>query len=70
MKERKISVDKPDTDNPEWTGEEVACARPALEVLPHAFCKASAAVLLTPQDRQSRIDAVLQQFIAEHPAAR
>ncbi len=98
MSKRKISADTPDADNPEWTGEEVARARPAREVLPQVFSKARAEALLAPRGRpkaeatkvrvgirlspevvahfkasgsgwQTRIDAVLQQFIAEHPAA-
>ncbi len=70
MKKRKISADTPDTDNHEWTGEEVACARPALEVLPQIFSKECAEALLTTDDRQTSLAEVRQQFIAEHPAAR
>ena len=70
MNKRIISADTPDTENPEWTGEAVASAQPAREVLPQVFSKARAEALLAPHGRETHIDAVLQQLIAERPATR
>lgn len=98
MSKRKIQPDTPDTDNPEWSAEDMAQARPAHELLPSLFGAARTEALLTSRGRpkaevtkvrvgirlspevlehfkssgsgwQTRIDAVLRQFIAEHPGA-
>ncbi len=98
MSKRKSRPDTPDTDNPEWTANDVAQARPARELLPGLFSASRTASLLTPRGRpkaevtkvrvgirlspeviehfkasgsgwQTRIDAALRQFIAEHPGA-
>jgi uncharacterized protein (DUF4415 family) len=97
MSKRKIQPHTPDTDNPEWTAEDFAQARPAHEVLPKIFSKARSEALLAPRGRpkvevtkvrvgirlssevvnhfkasgdgwQTRIDAALRQYIAEHPS--
>lgn len=86
-------------ENPEWTAEDFAKARPASEVLPQIFGEKVAKELLKPRGRprvefpkerinirlshevvehfksvgkgwQTRIDAALRQFIAEHPTAQ
>lgn len=85
-------------ENPEWTAEDFAKARPASEVLPQIFGEKVAKEMLKPRGRprvefpkerinirlshevvehfksagdgwQTRIDAALRQFIAEHPTA-
>ena len=40
-----------DEDNPEWTAQEVARARPASEVLPQLFGASTAKALLKPRGR-------------------
>jgi uncharacterized protein (DUF4415 family) len=96
MSKSKIQPHTPDTDNPAWTTEEVAKAKPAGEVLTQLFSAERAQSLLTPRGRpkadvtkvrvgirlspevidhfkasgdgwQTRIDAALRQFIADHP---
>ena len=98
MSKRKIQPATPDTDNPAWTAEDFAQARPAREVLPEIFSKARTEALLAHRGRpkaevtkvrvgirlssevidhfkasgdgwQTRIDAALRQYIAEHPSA-
>lgn len=88
-----------DADNPEWTAEDFANARPASEVLPQLFSAKVAREMLKPRGRpraahpkerinirlshevvehfkssgegwQTRIDAALREFIAEHPVRR
>ena len=87
-----------DDENPEWTMEDFAKARPASEMLPQLFGEEAAKKMLKPRGRppvefpkerinirlshevvkhfkstgegwQTRIDAALRQFIAEHPNA-
>ena len=99
MSKRKTQPHKPDTDNPVWTAEDVAKAKPAGEVLTQLFSPKRAQSLLTPRGGpkadvtkvrvgirlspqviahfkasgngwQTRIDAALRQFIAEHPGSR
>lgn len=36
-------------DNPEWTAQEIACARPASEVLPRLFGASAANEMLKPR---------------------
>ena len=98
MSKRKIQPHTADTDNPAWTAQDFAKARPAQAVLSQIFSQARADALLTPRGRpkadvtkvrvgirlspevvdhfkasgegwQTRIDAALRQFIAEHPGA-
>lgn len=98
MSNRKIKADTADDDNPAWTDENFARARPARDVLPGLFSQSRAEALLTPRGRpkadvtkvrvgirlspevidhfkasgrgwQTRVDAALKQFIAEHPVA-
>ncbi|PVE07735.1 hypothetical protein B472_07610 [Limnohabitans sp. Rim28] len=98
MSKRKTQSHTPDTDNPAWTVEDLAKARPAGEVLGQLFSPERTQSLLTPRGRpkaeitkvrvgmrlspeviahfkasgdgwQTRIDAALRQFIAEHPGS-
>jgi len=46
LTKRKSPADMPDEDNPEWTAEDFAKARPASEVLPEIFSKEVADVML------------------------
>ena len=98
MSNRKVKPDTPNADNPAWTDENFARARPAREVLPGLFSAARSEALLSPRGRpkadltkirvgirlsaeviehfkasgrgwQTRVDAALKQFIAEHPSA-
>lgn len=41
-----------DDDNPEWTAEALACARPASEVLPEIFGAQVAKTMLKPRGKQ------------------
>lgn len=43
---RKQSATRPDDDNPEWTAEDIAKARPAAEVLPELIGESAAQDLL------------------------
>jgi len=99
MSKRKIQPHTPDTENPAWSANDFAQARPAHEVLPEVFSQARSDALLTPRGRpkaevtkvrvgirlssevinhfkasgdgwQTRIDAALRQYIAEHPSSR
>jgi uncharacterized protein (DUF4415 family) len=96
MSKRKTQSHMPDADNPAWTSEDMAKARPASEVLNQLFSPERAQSLFTPRGRpkaevtklrvgirlspeviahfkasgngwQTRIDAALRQFIADHP---
>jgi uncharacterized protein (DUF4415 family) len=96
MSKRKTQSHTPDTDNPAWTAEDLAKARPASEVLSQLLSPERTQSLLIPRGRpkaevtkvrvgirlspeviahfkasgdgwQTRIDAALRQFIAEHP---
>jgi uncharacterized protein (DUF4415 family) len=98
MSKRKTQPHTPDTDNPAWTVEDLAQARPAVEVLGQLFSPDRVQSLLTPRGRpkaevtkvrvgirlspeviahfkasgdgwQTRIDAALRQFMAEHPGS-
>ena len=40
-----------DEDNPEWTAQEIARARPASEVLPKLFSASASKVMLKPRGR-------------------
>ncbi len=51
MSKRRIRPDTPDADNPTWTGEDFARARPASEVLPALLGDARAADLLATRGR-------------------
>ena len=51
MNKHKILPDTPDTDNPEWTAEDIAQAHPAQEVLPTLFSQARVEALLTRRGR-------------------
>ena len=46
LTKRNSPADMPDEDNPEWTAEDFAKARPASEVLPEIFSKTVADVML------------------------
>ena len=99
MSKRKTHPHTPNTDNPAWTAEDVAKAKPAGKVLTQLFSAERAQSLLTPRGRpkadvkkvrvgirlspevidhfkasgdgwQTRIDAALRQFIAEHQGSR
>jgi uncharacterized protein (DUF4415 family) len=99
MSKRKIQPHTPHTENPAWTTEDFAKAKPASEMLHGLFSPKRALSLLTPRGRpkadvtkvrvgirlspdvidhfkasgdgwQTRIDAALRQFIAEHPGSR
>ncbi|MCW5256219.1 hypothetical protein D8B23_05985 [Verminephrobacter aporrectodeae subsp. tuberculatae] len=96
---KKTRPELPDDENPEWTQEDFAKARPASEVLPQIFGAEVAKKMLRPRGRpraefpkerinirlshtviahfksagegwQTRIDAALREFIAEHPPGR
>jgi uncharacterized protein (DUF4415 family) len=96
MSKRKTQPHTPDSDNPVWTAEDLAQARPAGDVLGQLFSPELVQSLLTPRGRpkadvtkvrvgirlspeviahfkasgdgwQTRIDAALRQFMAEHP---
>lgn len=51
MNKRKIQSHTPDIDNPEWTAEDFAKARPAQELLPKLFSQARTDALLAPRGR-------------------
>lgn len=51
LAKRPISPEMVDDDNPEWTAEDIAKARPATEVLPGIFPKTVAAAMLKPRGR-------------------
>ncbi len=51
MSKRKTQPHTPDTDNPAWTAEDLAQARPASEVLNQLFSPERAQSLLTPRGR-------------------
>lgn len=48
---KSVKQTKVDDDNPEWTAEDFAKARPAAEVLPEIFSKAVADAMLKPRGR-------------------
>ena len=49
---KKLSKpEKPDRDNPEWTMEMIAQARPAKDLLPKIFGARTAATMLKPRGR-------------------
>jgi uncharacterized protein (DUF4415 family) len=99
MSQRKTQPHTPDTNNPAWTAEDLAKARPASDVLKQLFSPKRTQSLLTPRGRpkadvtkvrvgirlsqevvdhfkasgdgwQTRIDAVLRQFIAAQTSSR
>jgi uncharacterized protein (DUF4415 family) len=99
MSKRKIQPHTADIENPAWTTDDMAKAKPASEVLTGLFSPERVQSLLTPRGRpkadvtkvrvgirlspevldhfkasgdgwQTRIDAALRQFIAEHPRTR
>jgi uncharacterized protein (DUF4415 family) len=51
MSKRKTHPHKSDTDNPVWTAEDLAKARPANEVLTQLFSPERTQSLLTPRGR-------------------
>ena len=51
MSKRKIQPHTHDSDNPTWTAEDFAQARPAKEVLPTVFSQARTKALLKPRGR-------------------
>ncbi len=51
MSKRKIQPHTPDTDNPAWTAEDMAKAKPAGEVFTQLFSAERAVSLLTPRGR-------------------
>ena len=51
MSKRKIQPQSPDTDNPAWTAQDFAQARPAHEVLPSLFSQVRTQALLAPRGR-------------------
>ena len=51
MSKPKTHSHKPDTDNPAWTAEDLANARPASEVPTQLFSPERAQSLLTPRGR-------------------
>lgn len=56
-----------DADNPEWSAQDVAKARPASEVLPQLFgAKVVQHFKAAGDGWQIRIDLALRQFISEH----
>jgi uncharacterized protein (DUF4415 family) len=61
-----------DDDNPEWTAEDLASARPASEVLPHLFGAKLAQEMLRPRGRprathpKERINIRLSQEVVEY----
>lgn len=48
---KRLKPEQPDADNPEWSAQSVARARPAREVLPGLFSPAAAQALLRPRGR-------------------
>ncbi len=48
---KRAKPEKPDRDNPQWTMEMIAKARPAKEVLPKIFGTRTAATMLKPRGR-------------------
>ena len=51
MKRKKPNPERPGRDNPAWTNETFKRARPAREVLPKLFGKATAEKMLRPRGR-------------------
>ena len=51
LEKRPISPEMANDDNPEWTAEDFAKARPAAEVLPVIFPKTMAATMLKQRGR-------------------
>jgi uncharacterized protein (DUF4415 family) len=52
MSKCDVRPDTPDVDNPAWTAEDLAQARPASEVLPQLLGDVRAAALLAPRGRR------------------
>jgi uncharacterized protein (DUF4415 family) len=48
---KRLQPEQPDLDNPEWTAQSVAAARPAREVLQELFSAPTAQALLRPRGR-------------------
>jgi len=96
---KRLSPERPDEENPEWTADDFAQAQPASAVLSGLFGDDIARKMLSGpnaqtagtqtrgielqlspevlahfqasgQGWQTRIDAALKQFIAEHPGSR
>lgn len=51
MKRRKLDPERAGRDNPVWTNETFKRARPAREILPNLFGKATAGKMLKPRGR-------------------
>ncbi len=84
MSKRKIQSHTPDTDNPVWTADDFKQARSDALLTPRGRAKAevtkvrvgirlSSEVIdhfkASGDGWQTRIDAALRQYIAEHPSA-
>ena len=54
---------KPDADNPEWTREDVANARPALEVLTELFGPEAAETVRRGRGRPAKADRKVNQTL-------
>ena len=48
---KRLNPELPDSDNPEWSQQEMVGARPAGEVLPELFGTQAAKVMLKPRGR-------------------
>lgn len=48
---KRLNPELPDNDNPEWSGHDIARARPASEVLPQLFGTQAAKAMLKPRGR-------------------
>ena len=69
---KKINPELIDDDNPEWTAEDIAIARPAAEVLPQIFGEKVAQKMLKPRGRpriefpKERINIRLSHEVVQH----
>lgn len=69
---KKPNPERLDDENPEWTAEDVAKARPASEVLPQLFGEKVAKEMLKPRGRprvafpKERINIRLSHEVVEH----
>ena len=65
---QKLSATRPDVDNPEWTPEDIAKARPAAEVLPGLIgAKAADELLRRGKGRPLKEDRKVNQTIRLDP---
>ena len=56
-------VSRPDAENPEWTPEDLAKARPALEVLADVFGPAAAEAIRRGRGRPAKVDKKVNQTL-------